>query len=115
MGKLEEMLASGRAPMAIIRGGGRRVASPIQAPLCANQAALERRAARIAAHIEQRRAFAQEIKALGRSRRKSDDRFESVGVVPIEEYQQMQAEMGAAIHDEAALVDELKARGKSFE
>lgn len=115
MGKLEEMLASGRAPMALIRGSGRRVAAPIEAPLFSTPAALERRAAGIAKVIKRYREDAQTAKANRRCSRKPEEVFERVGSVPVEEYLQMQEQMGDAIHDENELRDELRARGKSIE
>lgn len=83
MGKLEEMLASGRAPGILVRGAYARDPLPVEMPLAAGRAK-----SRAQMQQELRRGF--EAAALEEKRRRSgsrrrDGEMRLLGVTPIEE------------------------------
>lgn len=114
--KLEEMLASGRAPGILVRGSAWRdpikaIAPPGSVISDAELAGRQRNAER---EFARRAKMAAEVKARNRSGRKSEARLESVGSMPFEAYEAMCKKLGDDANDPSARNAAIKAAGGFF-
>jgi hypothetical protein len=116
MGKIEEMLASGRAPMVFSRGGQRSTETKVAAPLCASPGALERRAKGVAKVLRRYRDDARAAAAARRTSVSARGEMRRIGSVPVEKFIEMHQTMGAqALTDTNEVRQELDRSGFLFE